>query len=74
MAVLALTDGLEVVNAVAPPKVREHPRFFLPILFRDDQGDVLPDGLGCGPSKDALRGAVPGRDHPVKRLTDDRIV
>ncbi len=73
LTVLALTDGLEVVNAVAPPKAREHPPFFLTILFRDDQGDVLPDGLGGSPSKDALRGAVPGRDHPIERLADDRI-
>jgi hypothetical protein len=44
-----------------------------PLLFRDDQVEALPDGLGGRVAKDALGPAVPQHDDAVGIADHDRL-
>src|SRR5580700_951915 len=71
---LALPNGLEMVDTFSSPDARQNgPLFVLPVL-RDDNCDGPANGLFGGVAKDTLRASVPTRDNAVEVLADDRIV
>ena len=55
LAILRHTNGLEVVDALTPPDLREDLVFLRPSLGRNDQGDVLTDRLLGHPGRTASR-------------------
>jgi hypothetical protein len=47
--------------------------FFCLSLRGNDEGDMLPHGLGRRVSEDSLGGSIPGRDDAFECLADDRV-
>src|SRR6202044_402481 len=71
---LALSNGLEMVDAFSSPDARENrPLFVLPVLWNDNR-DGLADGLSGGVAEDTLRASIPTGDNAVEVLADNRIV
>src|SRR5579862_3508259 len=73
-AVLALTDRLEMVDALAAPDARQNGTLFVLPVLRNDEGDGLANGLFGGIAEDALGARVPARDHAIEVLAHDGIV
>ena len=74
LAILGHTNGLEVVDALTPPDLREHLVFLRPSLGRNDQRDVLTDRLLGRPAEQSLGRRVPRADDAVERFADDDVV
>ena len=72
--VLGLPQGFKVVDLLALAEAGEDLNFLRPSIVRNDQENVLADGLGRRVAKESLRRPVPRRDDAVQRLADDGIV
>src|SRR4051812_1897529 len=72
--VFALTDGMEVVDALAAAEALDDAGFFVPALTRDDEGDVLADRLIGAVSEHVFRTLIPTADDAVEGLADDGVV
>src|ERR1700730_18208425 len=71
---LALPDGLIVVDALATPDSR-HDRFFLFLLIgRNQTRNRLADDFLSQIAKNALRAGVPAGDDAIEVLADDGVV
>src|SRR5439155_106027 len=67
-------QSLEMIDSLAPAKTSEHVGLFSPAVFRDDQVNVLADGLGRRVSKEPLGASIPGGDNTIQRLAHDGVV
>ena len=74
IAVLRDADGLEMLDAFAPPDAVQDQRHVLLVPGRHQGRDGLPDDLCRLVSEEALGPRVPGRDDPLQVLGDDRVL
>ena len=72
-AVLALPDGLEVLDREPGADAPQHFRLLIQPVLGNDDGDRLADHLVGGIAEDPLGAAVPGLDDAVEILTDDGV-
>ena len=63
-----------MVEFISTPDMLEHDFFLSVALWRDYQGNVTTDGLGCRIAEHTLRSPIPRHDYAVQGLADDGIV
>src|ERR1700733_5569187 len=73
-AVLALPHGFEMIDAFTTPDTFQDAALLLQTVLRNQDRDRLADNLFGEVAEQALRAPVPGDDHTVEILADDRIV
>ena len=73
-AVLAQTDGLERLDALAARELREDPRVLVAPVGRHEHPEWAADRLGGGVAEELLGRPVPALDLAVERLGDDRVL
>ena len=73
-AVLAPANGVEVVDALAAPDVRQDHVLFAKAIGRDQHGDRLTDRPRRPCTEQLFCAAVPGGDDAVEILADDGVV
>lgn len=73
-SVLALPDGLVVLQAVSASNFFQDRRLFVEPIGRNEDSDRPADGFSCTEAEEALRSLVPARDDPVEVFADDGVV
>jgi hypothetical protein len=63
-----------VLDSFTGSQSSEDCRFFIFVIFGDEDRDWLADYFVGSVAENALRAFVPTRDDAIKRLTDNRVV